>query len=46
MAGRFLEDGDAYNKKMGEVIFNTPINQPNKNIKFNGLDVSDQKNKK
>lgn len=46
MAGRFLEDGDAYTKKAGEAIFNIPVNQPNKNVKFNGLDVSDQKSKK
>lgn len=46
MAGRFLEDGDAYTKKPGDAVFNIPVAHPNKNIKFNGLDVSDQKTKK
>ena len=47
MAGRFLEDGDAYNKKP---IEQTAITKPGsplaKSNKYLGLNLSDQKSKK
>jgi hypothetical protein len=49
MAGRFLEDGDAYSKKSGENPLHNYPGSPTihaKNTKFQGLDVSDQKSKK
>lgn len=47
MAGRFLEDGDAYNKKpLEQTALAKPASPLVKSSKYLGLNLSDQKDKK
>lgn len=47
MAGRFLEDSDAYNKKsIEQTVLTKPGSPLAKSSKYLGLNLSDQKNKK